>query len=119
MKTARPWRRVAARQDKARRSSRVKTPLLVKAYLMGEEFSSENNPDEQAATRLVQADYLSWMHRCIHELRMLERRPPYQYPRHHSFQTFLNNLALLGLVEKTGRTEPSVRATAPGFEERH
>ncbi len=143
MTTGRPARRppAARRQDKGRRTSRVKTPALVRAYLMGEDFSSDyatgrpdrpddpDGPDEQAATRFAQGDYVSRMHKRIKwRIRQMDaerkkEKPygwrPYQYPRHHSFQSFLNNLVLLGLVEKTSRREPGVRATVPGFEERH
>lgn len=55
--------------------------------------------------------------RIKRRIRQTNRR--YQYPRHHSFQTLMNNLVLLGLVEKTGRREPGVRAAVPTFQERH
>lgn len=79
--------------------------MLILEYLSGiVEFPDD--PPEQRAVRPTEGDYISRMHRRV-KARFRELAPDYQWPRAHSFKSLVLMLERLGLVERTGVTEPS------------
>lgn len=88
---------------------------------MGEPFPDGNG--EPRTINPAEGDYVARIHQAL-KLRIAELRPGYQYPRRHSFQTRIEELITLGLLERTGRKEPpqergaGVLGTAGGFQER-
>ena len=100
--------------------------MLVREYLAGRGEWPGDTPEEQAV-RPQDGDYVARIHQRVKGLlrqenplkilAVFERKgipvslwPQYQYPRRHSFQTLINDLMTLGLLEKTGMVdEPEER----------
>gem|GEM_PF-4092708 len=107
---------------KGRAASQVRTPLLVREYLMGS-VAFPGDQEGDGATRASDGDFIARMHQRV-KLQIREISPEYQYPRKHSFLSFINALITLGLVERTGqREDPEERGAgivgvARGFEQR-
>ena len=102
--------------DMGRGASAIRTPLLVRAYLAGLVPFPEDTA-QQRRRRREGGDYISRIHRRV-KLRIRAQDRQYKYPRAQSFKTFIENLILLGLVEKTGRREPGKLQVNEGFESR-
>ena len=83
----------------------VRSPLLILEHVSGREVFP-NDPPEQRAARPTEGDYISRMHRRV-KAKYRELAPNYQWPRSHSFKSLVLMLERLGLVERTGVTEPS------------
>ena len=89
---------------KGRSFSKVRTPALVRDYLSGEAFPSEEGTGE--AIDPQRGDYLASIHRHL-KRRIKELDPAYHWPRYHSFVQLIRHLMKLRLVEHTGETETS------------
>ncbi len=83
----------------------VRSPLLILEYLSGIEEFPNDTPGDRAA-RATEGDYISRMHRRV-KAKYRELAPHYQWARAHSFQSLVLMLEKLGLLERTGVTEPS------------
>ena len=89
---------------KGRSFSKVRTPALVRAYLSGETFPTEEGGGE--AIDPQRGDYIASIHRHL-KRRIKQLDPMYHWPRSHSFVTMMRHLLHLALVERTGETETS------------
>ena len=89
---------------RGRSFSVVRTPALVRAYLSGETFPTEEGGGE--AIDPQRGDYIASIHRHL-KRRIKELDPRYHSPRYHSFVTMMRHLMHLRLVEQTGETETS------------
>jgi hypothetical protein len=97
--------------SRGRGASAVRTPSLIRDYLLGEVAFPDDQPGD-AGARALEGDYIARIHQRI-KLRIREIDPGYQYPRKHSFLSLVNALMRLGLVERTGRREePEERGRA-------
>ncbi len=88
---------------RGRGNARVRTPLLILAYLGGIEDFPGDEPGE-ARLRASEGDYMARMHRRIKD-RIKQIQIGYQYLRRGSFTTLVNHLKKLRLVEETERQE--------------
>ena len=99
---------------------------LVRSYLIGSEFpdpDADVAPEESRPLFRIDpedGDCVGRMHRSI-KLFIRASKPRYQYPHRHSFNTLIDHLVTLQLLEKTYRREPpqlrgasSARGTGEG-----
>ena len=84
--------------------SRIRTPLLIRDYLMGQGPFADD-PPEELAERLNNGAYVAQVHQRIKRY-IRESAPKYQWPRRHSFGARINDLLTLGLLVKTGEATP-------------
>ena len=99
----------------------VRPPPLGRSYLSGSEFpdlDADVAPGEAGPSLRIEpdeGDYVGRMHRSI-KLLIRASRPRCQYARRQSFNTLIDHLATLQLLEKTDRTEPPLRRGAGTFQ---
>ena len=94
---------------KGRAKSPFSTPLLLRAYLEGTDGFPEDT-QEQKDARLRQGDFPAHIHQFVKQkIKAIEQETHrrYQYPRQHSFNRMITHLITLGLLERTGHTEPA------------
>ena len=114
---------------KGRRTSRVRTPALIRDYLAGEPGPAGPWPgdtDAERVARPAQGDYYGRMHQRVKAYirEYAPRGNKAVYPRRASFVSLVNVLLGLGLLERTGaQAEPQGRGagqlgTAGGFAQR-
>ena len=87
---------------------RIRTPGLIRDYLVGQGPFAED-PPEELAQRRADGAYVAQIHQRVKQyIRDLskELHYKYQWPRRHSFNARINDLLLLGLLVKTGEAAP-------------
>ena len=87
---------------------RIRTPGLIRDYLVGQGPFAED-PPEELAQRRAEGAYVAQIHQRVKQyIRDLskELHYKYQWPRRHSFNARINDLLLLGLLVKTGEAAP-------------
>jgi hypothetical protein len=100
-------------QLRGRATSKVRTPNLIREYLMGSDaFNDRSGPALPVIP--FEGDYISRMHQRV-KARIRELAPEMQYPRIASFHALVGNLIAAGLVERTGATESAAKE---GFADR-
>ena len=90
----------------------IRTPQLVRSYLLGEATGFPGDTDEERSARKEQGDYIARMHQRVKGY-IRETRPRYQYPRRHSFQALVSNIMRVGLLEET--VVPEAGAEQPEY----
>ena len=112
-----PGRRLVRRRDgrlmvsplgRGRGVGRIRTPGLIRDYLVGQGPFAED-PPEELAQRRAEGAYVAQIHQRVKQyIRDLskELHYKYQWPRRHSFNARINDLLLLGLLVKTGEAAP-------------